>query len=181
MLIGIDASTKKTGYAILDKKDNIIGYGLIKSDRKDFFQRIEEIFFKLRAIIKQYNISQIVIEDVPVNYRNNLKTAKELSVLQGLILSLSFDFNIPIKLYNPSSHRSINGLYDGTRKGMKREVQKQLAVEKANKLYNLDLNYYIRDTKSKISDDDIAEAIMIARAFFIELENKEENKNESKL
>jgi hypothetical protein len=59
-------------------------------------------------------------------------------------------------------------LYDGTRAGMKRAVQKELAVDKVNKLYNLNFNYYIRDTKTKQSDDDVAEAILIARAYFLE-------------
>ena len=55
---------------------------------------------------------------------------------------------------------------------MKREVQKQTAVNKVNEIYNLDFNYYPRDTKKNKSDDDKAEAILIARALY--LENKEE-------
>ena len=134
MILGLDASTKKTGYALLNNKDSIFEYGLIESEEKDFFERVKKMFFSIRAIIKNNeNIQFIIIEDVPVNYKNNLKTAKDLSVLQGLILSLSFEFNIPVKLYNPSAHRSLNGLYDGTREGMKRDFQKKTAVEKVNK------------------------------------------------
>ena len=173
MVLGIDASTKKTGYALLENENNILDYGLLISTKDYYIDRIQEIYIQLKdLIIKNDNINYIVIEDVPMNYKNNLKTARELILLQGLIFALSFTYNIPVVLYNPSAHRSLNGLYDGTREGMKRERQKQAAVDKVNELYGLNFKFYIRDTKSNKSDDDMAEAILIARALF--LENKED-------
>lgn len=172
-ILGIDAATKKTGYGILNSENGeLINYGLIKTDSEDVRERIKEIYFQLTKIIKNNNIKVVIVEDVPVNNHSNLKTGKELSILHGAILAVCFEQCLPWVIYSPSSWRSIVGTYDGTRAGMKREIQKQVAVNKVNELYNLNFNYYVRDTKTKQSNDDIAEAILIARAYF--LENKEE-------
>ena len=165
MILGLDAATRKTVYSILNEKMEIIEYGLIRTISTENVERMKEIYEQIDAILSKYPISNIVVEDVPVNTHNNLKTGKDLSVLQGVILALSFKYGISVKLYNPSAHRSINGLYDGTREGMKREFQKEKAVEEVNSLYGLDFKYYKSETKDKKSDDDMAEAILIARAF----------------
>lgn len=173
-ILGIDAATKKTGYSIMNyDTGELISYGLIKTDSDDVRERMRQIYSELSKIIKENNnIKVVVVEDVPVNSHSNLKTGKDLSILHGVILGVCFEQHLPCAVYAPSSWRSIVGTYDGTRQGMKREIQKQTAVNKVNELYNLNFNYYIRDTKTKESDDDKAEAILIARALY--LENKED-------
>ncbi len=176
-ILGIDAATKKTGYSILNfETGNLVDYGLIETSSVDVRERMKEIYSNLKEIImNNNNIKVVVVEDIPVNNHSNLKTGKDLSILHGVILGVCFEQHLPCVVYAPSSWRSVVGTYDGTRQGMKRKVQKQAAVKKVNEIYNLDFNYYERDTKKKQSDDDIAEAIMIARAFFLdEKENKEE-------
>ena len=173
-ILGIDAATKKTGYSVLDcKTGKLLDYGLIKANSENVKDRMKEIYQKLTEIIlKEKTIKVVVVEDVPISSHNNLKTGKELSTLQGVILGVCFEQCLPLVTYAPSAWRSIIGLYDGTRSGMKRAVQKELAVKTVNELYNLNFNYYVRDTKSKQSDDDVAESILISRAYFIE--NKED-------
>ena len=51
---------------------------------------------------------------------------------------------------------------------MKRDVQKQRAVELVNRLYDLGFVYNARETKTKLTDDDRAEAILIALAYIKE-------------
>lgn len=172
-ILGIDAATKKTGYGILDyETGKLVEYGLIKTDSDDVRDRMKKIYNELIKIIKEHkNIKVVVVEDVPVNNHSNLKTGKDLSILHGVILGVCFEQCLPCVVYAPSSWRSIVKTYDGTREGMKRQIQKLKAINTVNELYNLDFNYYDRDTKTRQSDDDKAEAILIARAFF--LENKE--------
>ena len=50
-------------------------------------------------------------------------------------------------------------MYDGTREGTYREVLKKKAINIANKLFNIDLMWV--KPKSKLNQDDIAEAILI--------------------
>lgn len=173
-ILGIDAATKKTGYSILNSETgDLVDCGLIETSSVDVRDRMKEIYSKLREIIiNNNNIKVVVVEDVPVNNHSNLKTGKDLSILHGVILGVCFEQHLPCVVYAPSGWRSVVGTYDGTRQGMKRAVQKQTAVNKVNEIYNLDFNYYPRDTKKNKSDDDKAEAILIARALY--LENKEE-------
>ena len=121
-------------------------------------------------IIINNKIDHIVFEDVPVTNHNNLKTGKDLCILQGSILSLCFKHNIEYSFYAPSAWRSIIGLYDGTRLGMKRDIQKQKAIDFVNKIYGLNFIYNATETKSRFTDDDKAEAICIALAYIKSIE-----------
>ena len=168
-ILGIDAATKKTGYSIIDYRDgSLVEYGLIKTDSDDIRDRMKEIYSNLKNICQKKDIKVVIVEDVPVNNHSNLKTGKDLSILHGVILGLCFEQCLPFVAFSPSSWRSVVGTYNGTREGMKRETQKRLAVDKVNELYKLNFNYYTRDTKAKQSDDDIAEAILIARDYYLE-------------
>ena len=168
-ILGIDAATKKTGYGILNADTGeLVDYGLIKTNSDDVRDRMKEIYFELKKIIESNDIKVVVVED-----HANLKTGKDLSILHGVILGVCFEQCLPWVVYAPSSWRSVVGTYDGTREGTKREVQKQVAVDKVNDLYNLDFKYFVRDTKENQSDDDKAEAILIARSFYLN-ENKED-------
>ena len=132
-----------------------------------------EIYQSIKTIVEKYDIAHIVLEDVPVNNHNNLKTGKDLSILQGVILSICFENNLNYTLYNPSSWRTIIGTYNGTREGMKRDFQKRRAVEVVNEIYNLGFIYNATETKKRLTDDDKAEAILIALAYLKDNENKE--------
>ena len=173
-ILGVDAATKKTGYGIINAETGaLVDYGLIKTSSDDVRDRMKEIYFKLKEIIQKNDIKVVVVEDIPVNNHSNLKTGKDLSILHGVILGVCFEQCLPWVVYAPSSWRSVVGTYDGTREGTKREDQKQVAVDKVNKLYNLNLHYFVRDTKENQSDDDKAEAILIARSFYLN-EKKED-------
>lgn len=175
MILGLDMATKKTGYCLMDKDGTINDYGVLRVLSKEPRDRIKELYEYIFDIIKNNDIEHIVFEDVPVTSHNNLKTGKDLCILQGTILSLCFSQSIEYTFYAPSSWRSIIGTYDGTRQGMKREVQKQRAVDKINEIYNLDLVYYETETKDRQTDDDKAEAICLCLAY---IEDVRRSKNE---
>lgn len=174
MILSLDMATKKTGWALFDAKGNLIEYGVIRTQNSDTKDRMEELYFEIANKIKKYSkLTTIVFEDVPLNNHNNLKTGKDLSILQGVILSLCFEYELDYVLYNPSAWRSIIGLYNGTREGMKRDYQKQAAVDKVNEIYGFNFIYNETETKTKQTDDDKAEAICLGLAYI--KENKEEN------
>lgn len=165
MILGLDMATKKTGYGLLDEEANLYDYGVIRTINSEPRDRIKEVYDAIEEIINNNNITHIVLEDVPVTSHNNLKTGKDLCILQGAILALCFKYNIQYSFYAPSSWRSIIGTYDGTRQGMKRDVQKQKAVDKINELYDLDFVYNATETKTRHTDDDKAEAICLGLAY----------------
>ena len=165
MILELDMATKKTGYGLLDAQANLYDYGIIRTTSEEPRERIKEVYDAIEHIVNENNITQMVFEDVPVTSHNNLKTGKDLCILQGAILSLCFKYNIAYTFYTPSSWRSIIGTYDGTRQGMKRDIQKQKAVDKINELYDLDFVYNATETKTRHTDDDKAEAICLGLAY----------------
>ena len=44
MILGLDMSTKKTGFSILDMNRNLIEYGLIRTETDNSKSRIEELY-----------------------------------------------------------------------------------------------------------------------------------------
>lgn len=180
MILGLDAATTKSGWAILDIDGSLIDYGVFRTKSKEPLERIKEIYLFLKDILNKYNISIIVAEDVAITAKNNLKVGSDLLRLQGLICSLAIDYNIPMFFYMPTAWRSVVGTYDGTRESTKRDVQKQKAVEKANELYSLGLVYFKTETKENRTGDDIAEAILIASAYLTEIERSEDGANNGK-
>ena len=175
MILGLDMATKKTGYGLLDEEATLYDYGVIRTMNNEPRERIKEVYDAIERIINENNITQMVFEDVPVTSHNNLKTGKDLCILQGAILALCFKYNIQYSFYAPSSWRSIIGTYDGTRQGMKRDIQKQKAVDKINELYDLDFVYNATETKTRHTDDDKAEAICLGLAY---IEDMRRSKNE---
>lgn len=173
MILGLDMATKKTGYCLLGEGYKLYKYGLIRTKGSDARERIREIYEVIDDILKKNNIDKVILEDVPVTNHNNLRTGKELCILQGAVLSLCFKYGLDYKLYAPSGWRSIVNLYDGTREGTRRDVQKQKAVDLVNSKYALNFVYNKNETKTKTTDDDMAEAICIALAY-----EKESEKND---
>lgn len=174
MILSLDMATKKTGWALFEFNGNLLEYGVIRTESEDVRERMRELYFEIsNKFVEHPEIEFIVFEDVPLNNHNNLKTGKDLSILQGVILSLCFEHGIGYILYNPSAWRSIIGLYNGTREGLKRDYQKQAAVNKVNELYGFNFIYNDKETKTKQTDDDKAEAICLGLAFI--KENKEMN------
>lgn len=175
MILALDMATKKTGWALFDYKGSLLEYGLLRTTRDETKERMEELYFQICKIIHLHpKLTTIVFEDVPLNNHNNLKTGKDLAILQGVILSLCFEYELDYALYNPSSWRSKIGLYNGTREGMKRSYQKQAAVDKVNELFGFNFIYNETETKSKLTDDDKAEAICLGLAYIKEREENNE-------
>lgn len=157
IVCGLDCSTTATGWAIFDDA-KLITYGVIKPKSKDWRERIKQEWPELCEIMDKYKPEKLYIEDVPL--KPGAKTLMKLGTVQGLILSLSAFKSISVEFLLPSEWRSDIGIYDGTREGTHRDVLKEKAVKTANKKFNIELEWH--GATSKKSEDDIAEAILIA-------------------
>lgn len=156
ILLSLDASTSCTGYAVFDNCE-LITYGAIKPKGDGWRDRIMDETMQLADIMRRYSPSRLVAEDIPKKPGAN--TLEKLGAVHGMILSLCAGFKIKPMFLLPSEWRKEVGFFDGTRKGMKRDVMKEKAVNAANDIFGLDLKW-ISPTSSK-NDDDVAEAIMI--------------------
>ena len=145
--LGIDPSTKSTGYGVVNDAEELIGWGVIEPNKKKMDVREQAVFQyeQLKNLIEKYQVTHICCED-QFN-RINADTFKKLSRISGYIILLSGQLQLPIQLYPPKKWRKI---FHGDGKAKKEDT-----LELVNRLFNLDL---------KANQNDIADAIGIAIA-----------------
>ncbi len=150
IILSIDASTKSTGYAIFTNK-KLTTYGVILASSSNLYKRIDKITEELEKIVKKYNPTKVVLEEVlPADVRNNNNVFKALIYLQGFICYTLDKYKLTPKLVAASHWRKVCGIKTGA--GYKRESLKPKDIAFVKKTYNLDVN------------DDIADAICIGYA-----------------
>lgn len=156
--LGLDMSTKKSGYSLF-YDTQLIEYGLWEDDSENWRDRIIFMTNRLNDYINKYNIDNIYVEDVPLNSANP-QTLKMLSALQGAVLSVCATNKKNVEFIPVSTWRSSLGLFNGTRKGTEREEMKKSSIDYANKTFDLRLIW--KSKTSKYNQDDIADAINVA-------------------
>lgn len=159
IIMGIDGSTTSSGWAIFESNGcKRIASGRIQPKGENWREKIKQEWTIFSKTIEKYRPKVIYMEDVPM--KDGKPTILKLGSVQGMAICLSAQYNIDIHFLLPSEWRSGLGLYDGTRQGTHRDVLKKKAVETVNKLFGLDL-VWVKE-KSKLNEDDEAEAILIA-------------------
>lgn len=151
-LLALDCSTKATGVAIYGDKQ-LLGHSVITASSADLIKRIHKMVDTIDQIIKEADISTIVMEEVIPDHSKNTNTFKALMYLQAAIVIMVHDKypNVSLELVYPGSWRSTCGIRTG--RGVQRESVKQADIRFANQTYGLNL----------VSDDE-ADAICIGHA-----------------
>lgn len=157
IVMGIDASTSSTGWSIFED-DKLIANGVIKPKGSDWRNKIQQEFPLLCKIIDKYKPNKAFIEDIPL--KDGKITLVKLGAVQGMVLSVMAFKEVSVEFLSPSDWRGALGLYDGTREGTKRDALKKKAIEMVNKKFGLNLLWVA--PKSKLNEDDMAEATLIA-------------------
>lgn len=163
-IMGVDASTSSTGWSLfvdVELKD----YGVIKGVGSGWREKLYSQTDTFLEIIRKYKPSLVVMEDVPLK-KSNTQALVILGATQGLYYGMLRPVAQEIRFVNPSEWRAAIGIFDGTKEGMKRDILKKHSVEKANKLFQLDLRYV--SPSSKFNEDDISDAILIAYSQIIQ-------------
>lgn len=177
--MSIDASTTCCGWSIFDE-DDLLDYGKITPTDPDahWRVRITDIIPQINKLVKKYKPSQVYCEDVPLMAKRGKATLVTLGAMQGALLSLFANWNIPIEFIAVSTWRKNIGLFDGTEKGKERDEMKVKSIRKANELFGIDLALTFTRTgkyNPKKSDDDIADSIMVFCSTRKKYKKKENN------
>lgn len=166
MILGLDLSTKNTGYAVMRlrlgdsgdlitqfnrKYENIneelVTYGnIIPSDKINHSRKLRFIYNRIKELIKEYNIRVVVIEDQYL--RMNVETLKLLARVSGVAMLAAEEGRCRIVLYPAPT---IKKEFTGSGKANKDDI-----MNMAIKRYKLDRNEI---------DDNTTDAIAIAYTF----------------
>ena len=166
MLLSLDLSTKSSGWAVFDG-EQLMDHGCYTSASTDMIKRIHIMIDGIQSLLDKYtDIDTIVVEEVRPEGGygvGNQKTHKALMWLQAAIAFMVHDFfsKIEIEYIYPSSWRATCGIKNG--RGIVRSTLKEADIAFVKDKYGLDVN------------DDIADAICIGLAQYLEQDNNEIN------
>jgi Holliday junction resolvasome RuvABC endonuclease subunit len=125
-ILSVDQSTSSSGFAIFQGK-NLIQSGIYKP-KGELYNRIHQTKEYIRELIQDNNIKYVFIEDI--QYQKNQKTYKILAGLQGVIVDLLVELNIPFEIVPPSKWKAWNQIG-----GKKREQQKENTKKKVKEIF----------------------------------------------
>ena len=150
-VIGIDASTNKTGISVFQDGEYVTHTLIDCHKEKDAMKRIpmmaNEICKYLNGV---WDIDVIIMEKSIL--KSNIDTAQKLSNLAGAIMFYAYQNDIKFEHPNPPEWRKKIGLQQSSK--VKREVLKLEAVKAVKQEYGIDVT------------DDEAESILLARSGF---------------
>jgi Holliday junction resolvasome RuvABC endonuclease subunit len=163
--MSFDLSTTCDGYAVWND-DKLVAYGKLKPtvDNLDWRDRIINFIPQIHNIMKQYRPQRVYVEDVPLVHNKSVLTCVQLGAVQGSMIGICASHNVNVEFIPVGTWRHKIGLATGNKEDMKRDNLKRLSIERANKLFNLSLEY--KSPSSKLNDDDVADAILIGASKF---------------
>lgn len=155
-ILAFDQATKITGYCILDDGD-IFNYGIIDLHKESTDIRFEHMANAILSVIYKYKPNIVIFEGVELI--RNVQGMISLAQMVGVIRGYCIQNNIKYKVYMPTEWRCLLQYKQG--KSVKRPELKQQSINFAKKI------------TEKILAEDVAEAIAIAHAAYIDLNNND--------
>lgn len=163
MILGIDVSTSKIGYCVLDDEQNLLEVQFKKLKQDTLEQKASEFFCnEMQQIKRKYKIKEIRIEEPFTMFSGGRTTAGTMSKLQrfnGMISILSYRCFKLIPVLVPSRlARSKCGI-----KIKRGEDTKKKIIEWVEQKYpNEFVVEYTRHGNPKPGTDDMADSIVVA-------------------
>ena len=174
MILGLDISTSKIGYSIIDYSTNLLECQVIKLKPLPLEDRAEIFYAILKEVKKKYRIKEIFIEEPFSMFGGGRTTAKTMSKLQRFNGMCSFAvrriFKVNPTLIPANKARGLVGL-----KIKRGEDTKRKIIEWVEKKYPKDfIVEFTNYGNPRPGTDDKADSVVIALAG---LELKNENNN----
>lgn len=143
MILGLDASTKSTGYGLFhEETKRLVASGCITADGADMIGRINKIVKDIKErILENYQVNKLILEEViqKQGQIKSIKTYKALMYLQGAILTLVHNEYpyIEVVFKYPSEWRKEVGIHSGP---VKRSEMKQRDITFVKNVFGLEVN-----------------------------------------
>ena len=167
MILGLDVSTSKIGYCVVDTQQNLKEVNFIKFKDGTLEERAQQFSLgELRRLKNTYNITHVRIEAPFTMFSGGKTTAGTMSKLQrfnGMISVLAYTvFNLQPELVPSRSARSKCGI-----KIPRGENTKKKIIEWVEQRYPKDFTVVLtRHGNPKPGTDDMADSIVVALSHF---------------
>lgn len=137
IILGIDPGTTRTGYAVIEKKDNdnlnILTCGCLESKNKEQRDRLGNISSLISGLILKYRPEILAIEKL--FFTKNAKTAMAVAEARGVIINSANSLNLDILEFTPLEVKTaVTGYGKAEKEQVKKMVCRILKLEKIPKL-----------------------------------------------
>ena len=125
-ILGIDPGSRITGYGVIDNEKNTSRYidsGCIRTQSKDFPQRLGEIYQGIQAVITEHQPQQVSVEQVFM--AKNAASALKLGHARGAAITAAVTLDIPVFEYTA---RAVKKALVGTGAAEKKQVQHMVRI-----------------------------------------------------
>ncbi len=123
--IGIDPGLEKSGFAILNKNNQILRIGIVETKKEDEIQkRLKLIYQTFYALIDEYQIELILIEKI-ISTKSILTNIEKILQARGCILTLAGIKNLNVIEIHPKTVKKIiTGYGNANKKSIQRALEK---------------------------------------------------------
>lgn len=132
-LLALDQASRTSGFSVFED-GKLLAHGKFTFEDHDFGTRLFKIREKVKSLIDQYQVNEVVFEDIQLqaNRVNNVDTFKKLAEVYGVIYELVTELKIPHESVLASVWKSALGI-----KGKDSMAQKAAAAEYAKQKYGI--------------------------------------------
>ena len=124
-ILALDQSSHVSGFSIFEN-GKLVKFGKFEFNDKDMGARLSKIVQKVKSLISEENIDELIIEDIQLQRTvgDNVATFKILAEVIGVLYEMAYDIRIPISSVLASVWKSKLNI-----KGKDRSAQKKAAQE----------------------------------------------------
>lgn len=121
-VLALDASLRRTGFAVA-RNGRLTDYGcLTTDDRTDEGERLRQIWQQLWKLIRMYDVDEVALEACFLG--RNTRTLQALSRVHGVILLVAAMAGIPVSQYPPAVvKQAVTGKGNSTKETVAAAVQ----------------------------------------------------------
>ena len=121
-VLALDQASHITGYSIFDGL-NLVSYGTFEAKETDEVKRFHEIKLWLISMIENWQCDIIGIEGIQYQQTMGVTTFQTLARLQGILMDLCVELNIPYVICPTNTWRAHCGVKGTKRTDKKRSMQ----------------------------------------------------------
>lgn len=162
-VLAFDLSSSCVGWAVFHN-GLPCNWGKVSLGHEEHDLRLREVHNLVLQLVADYLPSEVVLEEP---YLGRARHAHVLLLYLGVVLCTLVQLRgVPLPVRNRIPPRTVKKVMNLPHKGEYADRKRQ-AVTRCNKLFGLRLRYKENDRDKKVSDDDVADALLVGAAWHV--------------
>lgn len=121
-VLALDQASRISGYSVFDG-DKLVGFGTFEATETEEGRRCHEVKVWLMSMIENWKCDIIGIEGIQYQEKMGVTTFQTLARLQGILIDLCIELNIPYVICSTNTWRNYVGVKGRSRADRKKSMQ----------------------------------------------------------